>query len=142
MVQPVVTFHRSISLGSYGGLKLEVIEAFSKKIAFLEKTTPLRENFQKFVRKGFIATQMCADFVKFGRPDRCNRALLTSQNRQALPLSLLRGSRPKFVRASSRQYTVCTRVQVDPHISRPSFLAVKKMSRPAYKSTPCIPSCK
>ena len=91
-----------------------------------------REDFENFVPKGFIATQihvLCADFVKFGRPDRCNCALLTSQNRQALTLSLLRGSRPKFVRTSSRQYTVCTRVHVDPHISRPSFLAVKKMSK-------------
>ena len=42
-----------------------------KKIVFLEENDPLRENFQKFVPKRFIATQiyvLCANFVKFGRP--------------------------------------------------------------------------
>jgi len=62
MVQPVVTFHRSISSGSYGGLKSEVVQDFSRKVAFFE-------NFQEFVLKGFIATQihvLRANFVKFG----------------------------------------------------------------------------
>jgi len=34
MVQPVVICHQAISLGSYGGLKSEVVEAFSRKVAF------------------------------------------------------------------------------------------------------------
>jgi len=42
------------------------------KNAFLEENDPLRENFQNFVPEGFIATQihvLCANFVKFGRPE-------------------------------------------------------------------------
>jgi len=42
------------------------------KFWFLEKNDPLRGNFQKSVPKGFIATQihvLCANFVKFGRPE-------------------------------------------------------------------------
>ena len=47
MVQPVVTLYRSIdlSLGSYGGLKLEVVHDFSRKVAFLKKTTHYGEIF-------------------------------------------------------------------------------------------------
>jgi len=44
---------------------------FPEKLPFWKKR-PLRENFQKFVPKGFIATQihvLCANFVKFGRPE-------------------------------------------------------------------------
>ena len=40
------------------GPEIEVIEVFSGKVAFLEKNDPLRENFHKFVPKGFIATQI------------------------------------------------------------------------------------
>jgi len=52
-----MSFHRSISLGSYRRLKLEVVCDFIEKVAFLEKNDPLREDFQNFVPKGFIATQ-------------------------------------------------------------------------------------
>ena len=51
MVQSVLTFHRSISLGSYGGLKSEVVEAFFQKIAFLEKTTPYWKIFKNSFQK-------------------------------------------------------------------------------------------
>jgi len=72
MVQPVVTFHRSISLGSYGGLNSELVEAFSRKDVFLEKNNPLRGNSQNFVPKGFSASWihvLCANFMKFDRPE-------------------------------------------------------------------------
>jgi len=83
----------------------------SKKIAYLEKDS-LRGNFQNFVPKEFIATQihvLCANFVKFGRPEvgeiaRC----LPHKNtkiRLARSLSLLRGSRPKSARDSGKQCT-------------------------------------
>ena len=52
MVQPVVTFYRPMSLGSYGELKSEVVQDFSRKVAFLEKNEPLRRNFQNFVPRG------------------------------------------------------------------------------------------
>jgi len=67
----VVSFHRSISLGSYSGLKSQVIGNFGKNLRFLKKD-PLRGNFQNSVPKGFIATPihvLCVNFVKFGRPE-------------------------------------------------------------------------
>jgi len=75
----------------------------------LEKKGKLRENFQKFVPKRFIATQiyvLCANFVKFGRPKlgEIARSYLT-RNRLALSLSLLCWSRPKSARASGKQCT-------------------------------------
>ena len=41
---------------------------------------------------------------------------------------------------SLQAFTICTRVQVDLHISRPCFLAVKNVqnSRPTHKSTPVV----
>jgi len=54
---------------------------------------------------------LCANFVKFGRPKvgeiaRCSRDKKKTKLRNALQLSLLRGSRPKSVRDSSRQYSL------------------------------------
>jgi len=73
-----------------------------QKTCALGKNDPLREDFENFVPKGFITSQihvLCANFVKFGRreigkvvrylPDKKNK-----KNRLALPLSLLRGSHP------------------------------------------------
>jgi len=53
-------------------------------------------------------TSCCANFVKFGRPEvgEIARYLMDKkQLRFALPLPLLCGSRPKFVKDSSEQYT-------------------------------------
>ena len=72
MVQLVVTFHRSIPLGSYGDLKSEVVHDFSRKVGFFWKNDPLRENFQNFVPVGFTDSRihvLCENFVKFGRPE-------------------------------------------------------------------------
>ena len=69
MVQPVVTFHRSISLGSYRRIKSE---SFGRKWVFGEKNDPLQEDFENFVLKGFTISQihvLCTNFVKFGRPE-------------------------------------------------------------------------
>jgi len=82
-----------------------------KKRTFLEKGDPLREDFENFVLKGFTASQihvLCANFVKFGRPEivKVVRYLpdkKTNKNRFALSLSLLRGSRPNSARASGKQ---------------------------------------
>jgi len=52
-----MSFHRSIPLESYRRLKSEVVDDFIEKLAFFEKNDPLREDFQNFVPKGFIATQ-------------------------------------------------------------------------------------
>ena len=40
-------FSSSILLGSYGGLKLEVVEVFSRKVVFLEKMPPYGKIFNK-----------------------------------------------------------------------------------------------
>jgi len=83
---------------------------FTQKFTFLEKD-PLRANFHKCFPKGFTTSQidvLCANFVKFGWPEirKVVRYLrYKKQFRRALLLSLLRGSRPKSARASSRQYT-------------------------------------
>jgi len=66
-----MSFRDLYSFRRYRGLKSEVVEDFSQKVAFLKKD-PLRENLQKFVSKGFTASQihvLCANFVKFGRPE-------------------------------------------------------------------------
>jgi len=85
-----------------------------QKSAFWEINDPFRDDFENFVPKGFTVSQihvLCANFVKFGRPEigKVVRYLpdkkKTKKNRLALPLSLLRGSRPKYVRARTRQYT-------------------------------------
>jgi len=44
----------------------------SKNLPLSKKNDPLREDFQNFVPKGFITSQMhvlCVNFVKFGRPE-------------------------------------------------------------------------
>ena len=81
-----------------------------QKTCALRKNDPLREDFENFVPKGFTTSQihvLCANFVKFGRPEvgKIMRYLpdkKKQKNRLAFSLSLLRGSRPKSVRASSR----------------------------------------
>jgi len=66
----VGSFHRSISLGSYSGLKSQVVGDFGPKlICLFRKNNPLRENFQNSVPKGFTTSLihvLCANFVKFG----------------------------------------------------------------------------
>ena len=69
MVQPVVTFRRSISLGSYRRMKSDVVQ---EEVGFWKITTPLQEDFENFVLKGFTTSQihvLCANFVKFGRSE-------------------------------------------------------------------------
>ena len=75
MFQLVLTLHRSISLGSYGvkvRVKSEIVQDFPEKLPFWKKNNPVRENFQNFVPKGFITTQiqvLCANFVKSVQPE-------------------------------------------------------------------------
>jgi len=77
------------------------------------KKDPLLAYFHKCFAKGFMRMRkhvLCANFVKFGRPKvgeiaRCSRDKKKTKLRNALQLSLLRGSRPKSVRDSSRQYS-------------------------------------
>jgi len=70
---------------------------FAPYSSFLKKD-PLRGNFQNFVPKGFTYSQihvLCANFVKFSRPEMGSRALFAWQKtkfRLALSLSLLCGS--------------------------------------------------
>jgi len=79
---------------------------------FLGKKDPFRANFQKIIPKGFTTSQnhvLCANFVKFvwleiGKVMRCLPDKKTKLP-QGLLLSLLRGSRPKSARDSSKQYT-------------------------------------
>jgi len=73
----------------------------------------LLANFQKCFTKEFTTSHihvLCANFMKFGwlEIDKVVRYLLDKKIPLALPLSLLRGSRPKSVRSSSRQYNWST----------------------------------
>jgi len=58
-----------------------------QKTCVLEKNDPLREDFENVVPKGFTISQihvLCANFVKFGRPEIGNvvsRALFTGQKK-------------------------------------------------------------
>jgi len=109
MVQPVVTFQSIYIVRELWGLMSEVVEAFSRSCLF-GKNDPLRENFPKFVLKGFIATQihvLCANFVKFGRPEvgEITRCLPDKKIPIALSLSLLRRLCPKSAAASGKQCT-------------------------------------
>ena len=67
-----MSFHPSTSLGSYGRLKSEFVSDVIKKRACFGQNDPLREGFENCVPKGFTTSQihvLCANFVKFGRPD-------------------------------------------------------------------------
>ena len=96
------------------------------KVDLFWEKDPLRAHFHKCFPKGFMATQihvLCANFVKIGWPEvgeiaRCSPNKKTTKFRLALPLSRLRGSRPKPVRASSRQYTR----------SAPNFIQISSLS--------------
>ena len=118
MVQPVVTFHPSTSLGSYRRMKSEVVR---EEMGFWNKR-PLAGRLWKFHSKRIHHLADPRIVFKFREiwpiGSQWNRALLTWQkNWQALPLSLLRGSRPKSVRASSRQYTQ----------SAPNFIRIRTL---------------
>jgi len=66
-----VSFHQSMSLGSYGRLTSEVVRDVIEKRAFWKKD-PLRKDFENLVPKGFTMSQihvLCANFVNFGRPE-------------------------------------------------------------------------
>ena len=99
----VGSFHRSISLGSYSGLKSQDVEK-NLFLLFLEKNNPLRENFQNSVPTGFTTSLihvLCANFVKFGWWEvgeiaRCLPDQKKTKFRLAVSLSLLRGSRPNL----------------------------------------------
>ena len=63
-----MTFHRSISLGSYRRMKSEVVR---EEVGFWKKR-PLAGRFENFAPKRFTISQihvLCANFVKFGRPE-------------------------------------------------------------------------
>jgi len=66
----------------------------------------LWEDFENFVLKGFTTSQihvLCANFVKFGRPEiGKSRALFTGQKNKKDRLAL---SLPKSTRASGKQCT-------------------------------------
>ena len=108
-----------------------VIAAWScktlEKLLFLRfcKSDPLRGYFQNSVPKVFIATPIdvfCSNFVKFGRreigeivrylPDK------KTKFRLAVPLSLLRGSRPKSARQCAQ--------------SAPDFIQIGSLSAELY----------
>ena len=96
----------------------------SKNGGFFGKKDPLRANFHNCFPKPHMRTRkhvFCANFVKFGRPEvgEIARYLMDKKTklRLALPLPLLRGSRPKFVRDSSEQ---CTR-------SSPNFIHIRSL---------------
>jgi len=64
----VMSFCQSISLGSYSGLKSQVVEEFGKKLALFEKNDPLQGNFQNSAPKGFTTSPihvLCVNFMKF-----------------------------------------------------------------------------
>ena len=93
-------------------LRPEVGKSLKMIKVFLEKR-PLKGKFSRKVSERFIASQkhvLCANFVKIGWPE-IGKVLCCLPDKkktkilQGHPLSLLRGSRPKSVRASSKLYT-------------------------------------
>jgi len=83
----------------------------SKNGGFLGKKYPLRANFHKCFPKPHMRTRKHVFLCKFREiwptGSRWNCALFNGQEKKfrlALPLPLLRGSRPKFVRDSSKQH--------------------------------------
>ena len=120
MLQPAVSFHRSTLLGSYGGRKS--LKIFREKFPPFGKNDPLRENFQNFVPKGFIATQihmLLANFVKFscqevGEIARC----LNHENKQNV--ALLSRSRFSADRAQNVPGSAANNVLRAPRISSKS----------------------
>jgi len=103
-------FPRFVIISEKSGLEVGNRWRWSR---FFWKKDPLRANFQKIIPKGFTTSQnhvLCANFVKFGWPEigKVVRGLPDKKKTklpQGLLLSLLRGSRPKSVTASSKQYT-------------------------------------
>ena len=107
-----LVFISQTSRPRYRGLKSEVVDDVHAKVDLLEEKGPLRANFHKCFPKGFTTSQihvLCADFVKFGWPEigKVVRYLRDKKTKLllAVSLSLLRGSRPISVTASSGQYT-------------------------------------
>jgi len=85
---------------------------FFPKIWRFGKYDPLRGNFQNSVPKRFIATPinvLCANFVKFGRPEigELVRYLPDKKNKISLRFLAVASARiaPKICRASARQCT-------------------------------------
>jgi len=106
----VVSFHRSISLGSYSGLQSQVVENFGQKFTYFER--PFTGKFSKFPKE-FIATPnhvLCANFVKFGWPE-IGKVVryLSDENSQNSPHILAVASAriaPKIFR--DRRQTMCS----------------------------------
>jgi len=93
-----------IHFGKIAAWSRKSLTTFTQQLTFLEKD-PLRTSFHKCFPKGFTISQihvLSADFVKFGWPEigKVVRCLLDKKTKfpLAVPLSLLRGSRPKSVR--------------------------------------------
>jgi len=103
------TFHRRTNLSSCSKIcnHFREIEGWSQKSLTMIKVFWKKEraNFQKVFPKGFTASQnhvVCKFRENWLTRNRQSRALFTWQKTkllQGLPLSLLRGSRPKSVRA-------------------------------------------
>ena len=67
-----MTFRDLYSFCRYRGLKSEVVDDVHAKVDLFGKKDPLRANLHKCFPKGFIVTQirvLCANFMKFGRPE-------------------------------------------------------------------------
>ena len=109
----VESFRRSVIIANYGGLKSQELGKSVHFWRFFWKNDPLRGNFQNSVTKGFTTSPihvLRVNFLKFGRPEigKVVRYLPDKKTkiRLALPLSLLRRSRPKSARANFRQNRV------------------------------------
>jgi len=128
------TFHRRSNLswlskicnrfGEIAAGSRKSLTLIKPKWRFFGKKDPLRAYFQKCFRKPHRAhgnASFCANFVKFGRPEVVEIAhcLMDKKTkfRLVLPLPLLRGSRPKFVRDISKQYTR----------SSPNFIQIRSL---------------
>jgi len=108
------TFHRRTNQSWFSKIcnHFQEIAAWSWKLltmitVFWEKD-PLRANFQKIIPKGFTTSQnhvLCANFVKFGWPE-ISKVVRCLPDKKTSARSPLHRSRPKSVRASSKQYTL------------------------------------
>ena len=107
------------------GLKSEIVDFDQAKMeVFWGQKNPYGENFHKCFPRSHMRTRKHVFLCKFREiwptGSRWNRALFNGQKtkfRLALPLPLVRGSRPKFVRDMSKQYTR----------SSPNFIQIRSL---------------
>jgi len=118
-----MSFHRSISLGSYHHLKSEVVREVIKKRTFWEQNDPLQEDLENFVPKRFTTSQiyiLCANLVKYGRPEigKVVRYLPDKKKSACIPALVSVQIAPKICQGQLQTiYSECPKLHPNPFTS-------------------------